>query len=164
MKHFSAAPVFAALLLTAMGNCFAYDDETPDLIMQRVSIAQSSADAEATIVNILISKRKIVLVSEDEVPADEQTIVKDASGGYLIGRIGIGSAADFIILDVNPAENIRNMSVVRIHDGQRSSVLRTKPLRAIYFYRRALGQQDKNRMVELWWRVPSIQQVLCALP
>jgi phosphate-selective porin OprO/OprP len=115
MNQFSAVLVFSALLLTAVTNCLADDVETPDLIMQNVRVAQSSADAEATIVNILISKRKIVLVSEDEVPADEQTIVKDASGGYLIGRIGIGSAADFIILDVNPAENIRVLANTEPH-------------------------------------------------
>ena len=94
------------LLLSAASAGAAADDTTSDMIIRQVRILESGAPSDAPLVNIQIIDGKIELVSEDDIPAEEQSIVTEANGSFLIGRVGIGSVADFVILDTNPAENI----------------------------------------------------------
>ena len=94
------------LLLSAASADAAADDTTSDMIIRQVRILESGAPSDAPLVNIQIIDGKIELVSEDDIPAEEQSIITEANGSFLMGRVGIGSVADFVILDANPAKNI----------------------------------------------------------
>ena len=94
------------LLLAAASAGAAADDTTSDMIIRQVRILESGAPSDAPLVNIQIIDGRIELVSEDDIPVEDRSIVTEANGSFLIGRVGIGSVADFVILDTNPAENI----------------------------------------------------------
>jgi phosphate-selective porin OprO/OprP len=94
------------LLLSAASAGASADDTTSDMIIRQVRILESGAPSDAPLVNIQIIDGRIELVSEDDIPVEDRSIVTEANGSFLIGRVGIGSVADFVILDTNPAENI----------------------------------------------------------
>ncbi len=94
------------LLLSVASAGAAAGDTTSDMIIRQVHILESGSSSDVPLVNIQIIDGKIELVTKDDIPAEGLSIITEANGSFLIGRVGIGSVADFVILDTNPAENI----------------------------------------------------------
>jgi len=106
--------IVPVLLLPAPGHA----EETADTetILIRGVILPAGADQKESIsVNILIRNRKLSVVTRDEIPSSEATLVFDAQGGIALGRLTIGEPASFLILNRDPRENVEVLLDTRSH-------------------------------------------------
>jgi phosphate-selective porin OprO/OprP len=84
-------------------------EQTPDILIRNVHLIEN-ADAEGDgpqaseepIVNILISNRKLDIITRDPIPIDDLTLTVNAEGAFLLGRLQLGERPNFLILDSDP--------------------------------------------------------------
>ena len=62
--------------------------------------------SEDVVVSILIEQKELELISQDKIPIFEADITLDAKGGFVLGKLEVGSPAGFIILDQDPRTNV----------------------------------------------------------
>jgi phosphate-selective porin OprO/OprP len=98
--------LITVLILTAVLAPRAYGEEVPDLIIHNVYIVGTGSQTENTLVNIQIVGNKIKLVSKDKITARNNTQVLDAKNGYLLGKLSVGSAPQFMILSDDPTADL----------------------------------------------------------
>ena len=137
------------LLLCATAPRYARAAEIADLVIQNFHIieAGASADTETETASLKVTDNKLVLVSKDAIPTDDDAKTYDAAGGYLLGNLVVGEVPNFIILTRNPAvhmdvlldtkphisfavdkgELARN-SLVQIHETPGGDSVRRRPL------------------------------------
>jgi len=94
---------------------YAAENALVDMVIRQVHILESGATSDVPLVNIQILNGKVALVSEDDIPTKDDTLVRNAKGGFLLGRLAIGAPPNFIILDSNPAENMNILIDTKPH-------------------------------------------------
>jgi len=66
-------------------------------------------------VNLLIEEGKLTVVSEQPLITRPEDLALDAEGGFLLGKLALGEAPTFVILDEDPRENFDVLLDTRNH-------------------------------------------------
>ena len=72
------------------------------ILIRNVTVIDQAGESEDMIVSILIEQKELELISQDKIPISEADITLDANGGFVLGKLEVGSPAGFIILDQDP--------------------------------------------------------------
>jgi len=105
-RYFSMGALGRTLSLLAFVLCAtSVVAEVPDLIIRNVQVELPGDGSGVRSVDIQILKGRVAHVSDDRIHADEGTRVEDADEGHLLGKLEIGLAPNFIIVDDNPLDN-----------------------------------------------------------
>jgi len=110
-------PCIAALLLplACLGAESPAEDPPPvTILIENVRLIQGDATTDP-VVNILIRKQKLEILTKDEVPIEEATIRVDAQRGFLLGKLELGAESSFLILDGDPREQFEVLLDTREH-------------------------------------------------
>ncbi len=120
MTDRTAAIAFALILATARG----WAAPVESLLVNRVSFVNPAEPTATQMVNLLVKKGKLHLVSRDSIPGDSTKQVIDARAGFILGRLDVGGPANFIILGQDPRENpkifldTKQYAVLALMDGE----------------------------------------------
>jgi phosphate-selective porin OprO/OprP len=79
-------------------------DET--ILIRNVHLFEGTGTVEPVLVNVVIKKGRLKLISKDRIPTSQADLVFDGAGGTLLGRLDTGDLAGFMILDQDPRENV----------------------------------------------------------
>jgi phosphate-selective porin OprO/OprP len=112
----------------------AWTEEGSVLLLRNVTLVDPAA-AEDKSVSLLIRDGLLEAVSEETIPREEGSEVIDADGGFVLGRLELGEAANFMILSADPREDFEVMldtrvyAVFAMHDGavRRDRLRRIRP-------------------------------------
>ena len=86
-----------------------------NILIRNVTVIDQTGKTEDEVVSILIRDKKLKLVSRDKIELKEADIAFDAKGGFVLGRLELGSLAGFIILDQDPRTNVDVMLDTRTY-------------------------------------------------
>jgi phosphate-selective porin OprO/OprP len=86
-----------------------------NILIRNVTVIDQTGKTEDEVVSILIRDKKLKLVSRDKIELKEADISFDAKGGFVLGRLELGSLAGFIILDQDPRTNVDVMLDTRTY-------------------------------------------------
>jgi phosphate-selective porin OprO/OprP len=75
------------------------------VLIRNVTLIDQLGKQKDIIINILIRDKKLVLVTQEDIPVDSAELALDAEKGYLLGKIKLGEPPSFMILDSDPREN-----------------------------------------------------------
>lgn len=76
-----------------------------NILIRNITVIDLSGETKDAVVSILIEKKKLELVSQDKIALNKADIAFDAKGGFILGKLEVGSLAAFIILDQDPRVN-----------------------------------------------------------
>lgn len=76
-----------------------------NILIRNITVIDLSGETKDVVVSILIEKKKLELVSQDKIALNKADIAFDAKGGFILGKLEVGSLAAFIILDQDPRIN-----------------------------------------------------------
>ena len=76
------------------------------ILIRNVTVIDQAGESEDLVVSILIKQKELELISQDKIPISEADITLDAKGGFVLGKLEVGSQAGFIILDQDPRTNV----------------------------------------------------------
>jgi len=85
------------------------------MLLQNVYLADGSTEKPPVLINLLVQENKLEIVSEDPIPADGSVVVVDAREGYLLGKLEIGKAPSFLILDSDPTDDVEILLDTNAH-------------------------------------------------
>ncbi len=94
-----------------------------DILVRNVTLIDPSGESEDKIVNLLILKNKLEVVTQDKIARDKAGLVVNAYKGFIVGKLEIGEAPNFMILREDPRSNFEVMldtksySSFAIHEG-----------------------------------------------
>ena len=72
------------------------------ILIRNVTVIDQAGNSEDMVVSILIEQKELELISQDKIPISEADITLDAKGGFVLGKLEVGTPAGFIILDKDP--------------------------------------------------------------
>ncbi len=75
------------------------------ILIRNVTVYDQSGKTEDVTVSILIKQKKLALVTQDKIALTEADISFDANGGYILGKLEVGSPAGFIVINQDPRVN-----------------------------------------------------------
>lgn len=81
-------------------------NEMQKILIRNVTVIHQSGNTEDVLVNILIDQKNLELVTKDNIALSEVDIALDAKGGFIFGKLEVGSSAGFIILSQDPRLNV----------------------------------------------------------
>ena len=76
------------------------------IMIRNVTVIDQTGKTEDVVISMLIDQKKLELVSQDKIAMTEADIAFDANGGFILGKLEVGSRAAFIILDQDPRINV----------------------------------------------------------
>jgi len=76
------------------------------IMIRNVTVIDQTGKTEDVVISMLIDQKKLELVSQDKIAMTEADIAFDANGGFILGKLEVGSPAAFIILDQDPRINV----------------------------------------------------------
>ncbi len=109
MKHLAQFVALLVFVDVALGQVF----DPENVRIENVNLASESS--VGGLVNLLISDNKLELVSEDRIGLPNGFTSLDADGGFLIGNLSIGQPPDFIILSIDPREDLVALTDTRVY-------------------------------------------------
>lgn len=86
-----------------------------NILIRNVTVIDQTGKTEDVIVSILLKQKKLELVTQDKIDLTKADIAFDANGGFILGRLELGSPAGFIILDQDPRTNVDVMLDTRTY-------------------------------------------------
>ena len=106
-----------AILILLPPSGFAQDipKDLDKILILNVTVIDQTKKSADVVVSILIKQKKLELVSRDKIALSEADIAFDASGGFILGRLEVGSLAGFIILNQNPRTHVDIMLDTKSH-------------------------------------------------
>jgi phosphate-selective porin OprO/OprP len=84
----------------------AQDSEPEKILIRDVRLIDMEGQAEPVSVNLLIENAKLKIVTMDEIELEAGLIGFDAANGIVMGALGIGQPANFLIIDQDPREDV----------------------------------------------------------
>jgi len=75
------------------------------IMIRNVTVIDQTGKTEDVVISMVIDQKKLELVSQDKIAMTEADIAFDANGGFILGKLEVGSPAAFIILDQDPRIN-----------------------------------------------------------
>jgi len=85
------------------------------ILVRSVTIIDPGKKTEDNVVHILFTQKKLELVTRDKVALESADIAFDAKGGFILGKLELGSVPGFIILDQDPRLNDDVMLDTKLH-------------------------------------------------
>ena len=77
----------------------------PDILVRNATLIDPTGNTEDRTVNLLIRNGKLDLITEDKISRDEADRAIDAGSGFVLGKLVVGEAPNFMILREDPREN-----------------------------------------------------------
>ena len=114
----------AAMIYSTAANGAALPDATQDILIRNVTLIDQAAGVSDRTVNILVRAGKLEIITEDTIPASEADLVEDAGGGFVLGKLEVGSPPSFMILSDDPRERFdvlldtQTYTTFAIHRGE----------------------------------------------
>jgi len=93
------------MIIPFLGNTQTIIDDFQNILIRNVTVIDQSGNTEDVVVSILIQDKKLNLVTRDRIKLKEADIAFDAKGGFILGKLEVGSLGGFIILDQDPRTN-----------------------------------------------------------
>ena len=93
------------MMIPFLGNTQNINDDIQNILIRNVTVMDQSGNTEDVVVSILIQDKKLKLVTRDKIKLKEADIAFDAKGGFILGKLEVGSLGGFIILDQDPRTN-----------------------------------------------------------
>ena len=75
------------------------------IMIRNVTVIDQTGKSGDVVVSMVIDQKKLELVTQDKIGMTEADIAFDANGGFILGKLEVGSPAAFIILDQDPRTN-----------------------------------------------------------
>lgn len=75
------------------------------ILIRNVTVIDQTGKSGDVVVSMVIDQKKLELVTQDKIAMTEADIAFDANGGFILGKLEVGSPATFIILDQDPRTN-----------------------------------------------------------
>ena len=94
------------MILPIVGMAQEMINDLESILIRNVVVIDQSKKTEDIVVNILIKQKKLQIISKDVIPLREADIAFDANGGFILGKLEVGSIAAFIILNEDPRVNV----------------------------------------------------------
>ncbi|MEH6589507.1 MAG: porin [Halioglobus sp.] len=85
------------------------------ILIRNVTLPGQAGDQEQLVVNILIKKSALDILTEDFIPLDQADVSYDAREGVVLGELKLGEPASFLVLDGDPAKNVELLLDTRAH-------------------------------------------------
>ena len=99
-----------------IGLCFPVQAQPGKTILIRNVTLPGQADGqEKLVVNILIKKSELDILTEDFISLDEADVSYDAREGVILGELKLGQPATFLVLDGDPAKNVELLLDTKTH-------------------------------------------------
>jgi len=123
MKKESHIRFVLVLLLFFCAPLLAQVSEAEDILLRNVVLTDPTGRTPDRKVNILIRSQKLEVISEDKISRKEAQQVINANGGFIVGKLEVGEAPNFLILKTDPRENFeaildtRAWSSFAVHNG-----------------------------------------------
>lgn len=105
---------FPALGYQPPGN-YLFSVEPGTLLIENAMLPGQGKDGKPQPVNLLIEKGQLKLVSANPLPEEDTEPVVDAKKGVVLGKLGVGEPASFIILDKDPMEDFEALLDTKTH-------------------------------------------------
>ena len=80
-------------------------NEMQKILIRNVTVIDRTGETEDLRVSILIKQNNLELITIDKIDMSEVDIAFDANGGFILGKLEVGSLAGFIILKLDPRIN-----------------------------------------------------------
>jgi phosphate-selective porin OprO/OprP len=115
--------IFALAIFPPIASAQSSESESDNILVRNITLLDPTGKSEDRIINILIRKRKLDVVTEDKISRDEADQMVNADGGYIVGKLEVGEQPSFIIFKEDPRENFEVMldtkaySSFAVHDG-----------------------------------------------
>ena len=93
------------MVIPFLGSAQNKNDDIQNILIRNVTVMDQSGNTEDVVVSILIQDKKLKLVTRDKIKLKEADIAFDAKGGFILGKLEVGSLGGFIILDQDPRTN-----------------------------------------------------------
>ncbi len=85
------------------------------ILLRNVTLAGQGDNEKGLVVNILIKKSQLDILTEDYIPLDEADVSYDAREGTVLGELKLGQPANFLVLDGDPAKNVELLLDTKTH-------------------------------------------------
>lgn len=93
------------LMIPILGVAQDMISDMQNILIRNITVIDLSGETKDVVVSILIEEKKLELVSQDKIALNKADIAFDAKGGFILGKLEVGSLAAFIILDQDPRIN-----------------------------------------------------------
>ena len=104
-----------AILLQFLSPVLAGAEPISSLLVKNARLADPAGTTQVETVNLLMKDGKLSLVTTDAVPEDAVSLVVDAAGGFILGRLDIGALSNFVVIDADPRSNFDVLLDTRKH-------------------------------------------------
>ena len=124
LRACTAAALLAGLLSFSPILLAQTEPDTPDVLVRNVTLIDPAGGADDRRVNILVRAGKLEIITEDKISSAEADRVEDARGGFILGKLEVGSPPNFMILSADPRERFevlldtRTYADYAMHDGR----------------------------------------------
>jgi phosphate-selective porin OprO/OprP len=119
----------AAIVLTFLLFCWPplsaqIQPEPQDILIRNVTLIDPTGESDDRRVNLLVRGGRLEVITEDKISSAEADRVEDARGGFILGKLEVGSPPNFMILSADPRERFevlldtRSYADYAMHDGQ----------------------------------------------
>jgi phosphate-selective porin OprO/OprP len=115
--------LFSVALWLLPERAFSEIDGSEDILIRNVILIDPAGEAADRVVNILIRERALDVVTEDKLSRSEAQQTVNANGGYIVGKLEMGEAPNFMILSEDPRAKFevmldtRTYSTFAVHEG-----------------------------------------------
>ena len=103
------------IVLPVLGNAQEMINDMEKILIRNVTVIDQTGKTGDVVVNILMKGKKLELVTQDKIALTKAEIAFDANGGYILGKLELGSLAGFIILNQDPRTNDEVMLDTKAH-------------------------------------------------
>jgi phosphate-selective porin OprO/OprP len=123
-RRCSAATLLVVLLFFCSTLSAQIQPERQDILIRNATLIDPTGESDDRRVNILVRGGKLEVITEDKISAAEADRVEDARGGFILGRLEVGSPPNFMILSADPRERFevlldtRSYADYAMHDGR----------------------------------------------
>ena len=101
-KSMKSTTVFISLyFISSLIPVMASEADTP-LVIRNITFSAKIEGQADTVANILIYDYKLVLVTKDQPPMNDETRIIDAQNAFLLGKIEIGKVPTFLLFSEDP--------------------------------------------------------------
>ena len=85
------------------------------ILIRNVTLSGQEGNQGKVVVNILIRKSALDILTEDYISLEDADVSYDAREGVVLGELKLGEPANFLVLDGDPAENVELLLDTKTH-------------------------------------------------
>ncbi|WP_041736543.1 OprO/OprP family phosphate-selective porin [Colwellia psychrerythraea] len=85
------------------------------IVIRNITFVDPAKKKKSTTANLVITNKLFDLVTQDDIDVGHGDIIFDAQNGFILGSLESGKIANFLILDVDPHENIEALLDTKKH-------------------------------------------------